>query len=407
MADPRPPMRPLLPARAGALALALLFHLCPSAPADAADFDSRLHGVALVDFGTPLADALDAWLRAHPPGGLVAVHRVVLGPVSPAPSNSAEAPLGAAGTDPLSCAPAVWRFDVLGTRVARHAKHAGVRHRQRPGHEKPGVSPHVPATDVVRVAMALPDPMSRCPFPEAPEVEVEETFSMAELDPFLRVSTSDQVVLLEDPARDFRRIWPAGVGAIDTIRAPGHTTSLTPVTDGSRIHPASAFKTLGAPSWFANEPFIPLEAPMAVGQRVGYYTTRLAFHIYQTYRFIRGYVSRGCVTLRTGDLRELRDALFVRETAIPLLIQAEALPGVFHPHPHEDGLHFRLKPFGDPERPTFRVSGNLYVTEKVTGPPPAPEALIGVYLDSETKLRARTSVADERAPSQDETRTRL
>ncbi len=404
MADPPAPMRPLLPARKGLVALAMFSVLAPRASADAADFDTRLHGVALVDFGTPVADALDAWLRAHPPGGLAAVHRVVLGPVSADRTDDAERP---PSTEPLSCAPAMWRFDVLGTRLARYAPSPRELRRQRPGHEKPGASAHVPATDVVRVTMALPDPMSRCPFPDAPEVTVEDAFTMAELDPFLRVSTSDQVVLLEDPAHDFRRIWPAGVGAIDTIRAPGHTTSLTPVTDGSRIHPASAFRKLGAPSWFANEPFIPLEAPMAVGQRVGYYTTRLAFHIYQTYRFIRGYVSRGCVTLRTGDLRELRDALFVRETAIPVLIQAEALAGVFHPHPHEAELYFRLKPFGDPENPDYKVSGNLYVTEKMKGAPPPAESLIGVYLDSETKLRARTSVAGERDAKPSETRRDL
>jgi hypothetical protein len=314
------------------------------------------------------------------------VHAVVLGPI---PATT--------GDTPDACRPAWWQFDVLGSRKTAPTRHSGAR---RPGrtplrHPKPGSRGHTDITDVVRVGLELPAPDSACPFPAEPRIEVLDRFPLSALNPFLHLSISDRVVLLEDPARDFRRIFPAGVGAIDHLRRPGHITSLTPATDGSRLDPETSFRTLGAPRWFANEPFLPIEAPMAVGNRIGFYTTRVAFHVFQTHRFMRAYVSRGCVTLRTGDLRELRDVLFARTTPIPLFIGAETMPDVYHPFPHEDGLHFVLKPFGPPERPTWRVSGNLYVTEKVVGPPPPGEVIVGVPLDSEARLRQRMTLATE------------
>jgi len=351
------------------------------------DFDVRLHGVALVDFGTPLADALDVYLRVTPPKPLVAIHRVVMGPIETGPD---------ADVDAEECRPARWLFDVIGTTDAAYAQRPRSRARGgRVGEEKPGSRGHIPATHVVRVALELPDPSTRCPMPSSPTVRVIETFEVADLRPSIHVSTSDQVVLVEDVTRNFRRIFPAGVGAIDRIRAPGQVTSLTPATSGSRIHPHSSFKTLGAPRWFKGEPFLPIEAPMPVGNRVGFYTTRVAFHIYQTYRFMRAYISRGCVTLRTGDLREIRDALFSRTDGVPVYVQSEPMPEVFHPFPHETDLYFRLKPFGPKDKPTFRVSGGLYVTEKVKAAPPVGRDLVDVFLDAEVRLRQRSALAGE------------
>src|SRR5262249_13389935 len=106
--------------------------------------------------------------------------------------------------------------------------------------------------------------------------------AFADLHPTLDVSLRDQIAALEDLSIAFRRGWPVGIGAADTIRRPGHLASLAPTTQSGKLDKTEAIAKLGG--WGRKLPFMPMRLP-AYGRRPSTgeikkwsYKTRVAFH---------------------------------------------------------------------------------------------------------------------------------
>lgn len=372
------------------LVCALGLGLVASAPAQASGIDPRFGGVELCELEAPVAAVAQAAILAENPAGLASIDAIVLVTDEADHDDVAEGldygvlvvdvigrPVRAGEVAPMSLA-ALTRSP-----VGRHPRR--VRRRE--------VTPVV-----VRLELPYVTGYDASVVPRVSAARELERFSYADLAPAIHVSTGDRVVLLEDARRGFRRVFPADVGAIDTIRNPGVVASLTPATDGARIRRESSYEALAAPAWFKNEPFLTFEAPSGWitaqgGLERSHYATRIGFHIYTTARFHRGYMSQGCIALRETDLNALADALYFGPASIPVRIQAAPLPDVYHPFPKEEGLHYALKNVGTAERPAFTTRGGLYLVEKQIGPPPEAQALADVYMDGERRLQGHVAIA--------------
>jgi len=219
---------------------------------------------------------------------------------------------------------------------------------------------------------------------------VVSVHAFADLHPTLDVSLGDQLAVLEDLAIGFRRVWPVGIGAVDTIRRPGHLATLTPTTQGGRLDKTEALSVLGG--WNRGQPYMPMSLP-AYGVRRSsgemkrwFYKTRVAFHAWPGQTFIRGYVSSGCVILRDNELGEMFAVVQSLPADLAFAVHASENPEARHPLPYASDVYWRLQDFGKPGHPQFRISGNLYVLEKVEGPPPDRTALVDIYHDSEARF---------------------
>ncbi|MCA9517433.1 MAG: hypothetical protein KC635_20975 [Myxococcales bacterium] len=375
--------------------LACSFALMLALPltAKASGIDPRFSGVELAELSAPLAAEAQRAILATNPAGLASIDAIVLVD-DELDHDDADAGLdyGVLVVDVIgrpvqgddlapSSVPAVTRSP-----VGKHPRR--VRRRE--------VTP-----EIVRMEIPYVTGLDASVVPRVGAARERERFAYADLKLAIHVSTGDRVVLLEDPRRGFRRVFPADVGAIDTIRNPGVTASLTPATDGARIRRESSYEALGAPVWFKNEPFLTLEAPTGWVTAQGtlkraHYATRVGFHIYTTTVFHRGYMSQGCVALRETDLNALADALYFGPESIPVAIQASPLPDVYHPFPPEEGLHYVLKNVGTAEKPRFTTRGGLYLVEKQAGAPPEAQELADVYMDGERRLQEHVAVAVSR-----------
>lgn len=321
--------------------------------------DPRLRGVALADLANPTTDAVLKALVASNPGRLDVL---------------VSASLVSAGDDNLV-------VDLVG-RAPRFRKKNVVDHSDR----KRGLG-------VVRVTVPLvkvaPDAAGvATPLP-APAVVVWE-HAFADMHPILDVSLSDEVAVLEDLTLGFRRVWPVGIGAADRIRRPGRLASLTPTTDGGRLSKDNALAVLGG--WNRGQPYMPMNLP-TYGRRPNgemrrwFYETRVAFHAWPGQGFIRGYVSRGCVILRDEELKELFAVVQAMPDDLAFGVHAAPIADAHHPWPYADDVHWRLQDFGREGHPQFRISGLLYVIEKITAePPPDRLALVDIYSDSEARF---------------------
>lgn len=222
--------------------------------------------------------------------------------------------------------------------------------------------------------------------------------AIVDLRPRLDVSLVDKLVVLEDDTVGFRRVFPVGIGALDRIRRPGRIASLTPATNDGRIDKKLARKRLGG--WNRNRPIMSLMLPAYWHKRDGQavtsrYKTPVALHAWppdpKHSPFVRSYVSAGCITFRDADLDEMYAFVMGLPDPIPLAIHAAARPDAIHPYPVAEALFWQLKEFdgGKDGVPRYRVSGGLYVTEKVTTAAPDPKSLVDIYGDSEEREVAR------------------
>lgn len=234
--------------------------------------------------------------------------------------------------------------------------------------------------------------LGRSDIPTLGELTHHEEHALADLSPRLAVSLTDRTLVLELPGLGLRRVFPAGVGALDAVRVHPHLTSLTPVTERARVSRKGAFERLAGPSWARNLPYIPFEVPWVattpaplMNERLYYAKTRLAFHAWPNPTFIRAFNSHGCVTLRDPDLLELAAFIFGAEAPLPLVIREETFADARHPFPHEDRQYWRLVNTGTPTAPAFQLRGNLYYLERLREPIPDISQLVGRFMDSESR----------------------
>ncbi|HRE91270.1 MAG TPA: L,D-transpeptidase, partial [Myxococcota bacterium] len=149
-------------------------------------------------------------------------------------------------------------------------------------------------------------------------------------------------------------------------------------------------------------PYIPLEVPWVStspaplsNERLYYAETRVALHAWPGLRFMRGFNSHGCITLRDGDLLELAAFVFGSEDPLPLTIRPtfEGALEARHPLPHEDKQYWRLVNTGTADRPAFSLRGTLYFLERLREPVPDITGFVGRFMDSERQAYRRGRLA--------------
>lgn len=215
------------------------------------------------------------------------------------------------------------------------------------------------------------------------DAAVLERRALAEMDLRLIMSIGDTVVRLEDTRSGFRRIWPLGVGAVDTIRLPGAVSSLTPTTEYGRLDKRGSWEIMRFPKHFQDKPYLPLHIPYARDGRLVWRATWIAFHIWQPPRFARGFLSHGCIRMRDQDLAELSAFVFGVETFIPVRIRAKPDPEMAHPHWKLKDRYWKLKNIGSASTPKYWIINGVWVTEYAPkSPVPAGETIEGITIDS-------------------------
>ncbi|MCB9734237.1 MAG: L,D-transpeptidase [Deltaproteobacteria bacterium] len=222
---------------------------------------------------------------------------------------------------------------------------------------------------------------------------------LTEMKPKVRVSIGDNLMVLEDAATDFRRIYPLGVGAIDQIRRPGELSSVTPTTSFGRLDKRESWEVMTFPKHFQDKPYLPLNVPRvrtdATGAQVlAYRPTWIAFHVWQPPRFARGFLSHGCIRMRDEDLAELAAVVYGVEDTVPVRIVAEPFPDAHHPHWKLTDRFYRLQNIGTKAEPKAWTINDVWKTEYVQDEPvPKPTDIVGITIDGkdlqELSLEAR------------------
>ena len=242
-------------------------------------------------------------------------------------------------------------------------------------------------------------PADHTPMPTVSDFVLLEEHPLAELSPRLLVSLVDRTLVLELEGLHLRRVMPVGVGALDPVRSHPAISSLTPITERARVSKAGAHLALNGSSWARGLPYIPLEVPWVstapaplAQERLYYAETRLAFHAWPGQRFMRGFNSHGCITLRDSDLLELTAFVFGSDAPLPLTIR-EAPLEARHPLPHEDKQYWRLVNTGTEDRPAFSLRGTLYFLERLREPVPDLSGFVGRFMDSERQAYRRGRLA--------------
>lgn len=242
-------------------------------------------------------------------------------------------------------------------------------------------------------------PAHHTPIPTADDFALLEEHPLAALRPRLLVSLVDRTLVLELEGLHIRRVLPVGVGALDPVRSHPAISSLTPITERARISKTGAHLALNGSSWARGLPYIPLEVPWVATapaplntERLHYAETRLAFHAWPGQRFMRGFNSHGCITLRDADLLELTAFVFGSSTPLSLTIR-EAPLEARHPLPHENKQFWRLVNTGTPDRPAFSLRGTLYFLERLREPIPDLSGFVGRFMDSERQAYKRGRLA--------------
>jgi hypothetical protein len=222
------------------------------------------------------------------------------------------------------------------------------------------------------------------------DYRITETHALLDLSPRLRVSLIDRIAVLDFPGLGLRRAFPAGVGALDHVRAHPTLMSLTPLTERARLARDGSYESLG--SWNRGMPYLTIQIPWVstgrfplYSERLYYAKTRLAFHAWPGKTFARAYNSRGCVTLRDADLNEVSAFVFGAKDALPLTVRDMPFGDVAHPFPIAEDHYWRLVDVGRPGKPAFTTMGGLYHIERVALTPPPVENLVGRYFDSEQR----------------------
>jgi len=226
------------------------------------------------------------------------------------------------------------------------------------------------------------------------DVEVLARNPITVMDLQVIVSIGDMTMRVEDTRSGFRRVYPLGVGAIDFIRIPGGTSSLTPTTEFGRLDKRGSWEVMTFPKHFQDKPYLPLHIPYprrndADPPELSWRATDVAFHIWQPPRFARGFLSHGCVRMRDEDLAELTAFVFGVETHIPIAIRAKPEATMGHPYWKLQNRFWKLKNIGSDSTPKYWIMNGVWVTEYAARTPvPAGDSIIGIPIDP-PRLRAR------------------
>ncbi len=212
---------------------------------------------------------------------------------------------------------------------------------------------------------------------------VLERRALAAMDLRLIMSIGDTVVRLEDARSGFRRVWPLGVGAVDTIRLPGAISSLTPTTEYGRLDKRGSWEIMRFPKHFQDKPYLPLHIPYERDGELVWRATWIAFHIWQPPRFARGFLSHGCIRMRDQDLAELSAFVFGVETFIPVRIRAKPDPEMAHPHWKLKDRYWKLRNIGSSSTPKYWIVNGVWVTEYAPrSPVPDGDSIEAITIDS-------------------------
>lgn len=329
------------------------------------EFDLRWRGVSLSDLPGAEAAMLTQAVRLANPGELSSVESVAWLERSVTPEGVVNG--SSASTVDLEPSP-------------RHLIQIVGRHARFATEADPGSARKLPLGVVVIQARLASDAS------DMPEFRIVREAPIASLDLEIKASLLDRLTVVSDESFGFARIYPAGVGALDTVRVPGEMSSLTPATELGRVSRESGFLTLNAPTWNRGLPYLPFEIPWVAnrpdGQRRWYVETRVAFHAFQGQTFSRGFNSHGCITLRDADLIELADLVFARAEPVPLVVRPNPFREHQHPLAHESGHYWALENLGSAARPAI-TRGNLYAIKKVKEAPPAIAEMVGVFMTGE------------------------
>lgn len=322
------------------------------------ELDLRWRGVALGDLPGSEALTLEGAVRLTNPAGLDAIESVAWLERAVVPIDDGPARATAGSLAPRHL------LQVVG-RAARFATP-----------DEPGTRERPPLGVVVLEARLAADAS------DMPTFKVVRESPMAALDVTIDASLSDRLVVVADELFGFIRVYPAGVGAIDRVRAPGRVASLTPTTELGRLSRDSSRLSLRVPSWARGKPYLPFEIPWVGKEKRWYVETRVAFHIWQERTFSRGFNSYGCITLRDQDLDELASVVFAHARPLPLRVQAAAYAQHRHPFPYEDDHYWQLDNLGTAARPVI-TRGAYYAIEKVDEAPPEVADMVDIFMVAE------------------------
>lgn len=323
--------------------------------------DPRHAGVALEDLGSALARAVDRHVR-----------------------HAADLDLGAVLSTSLHALDGTCLIvDV----VSRHPRFRDETPPQSAPWPFPGLRPRERAVGGVGLTRVRVDTAAAAGFCVATGHAVLGRASLGALRLSMRVSLRDTLAVVEDPGLGFRRLYPLGVGALDTVRRPGVLSSITPTTRHGRLDRRASWAVMTAPAHFQGKPYLPLHAArLRKGPDgapiVSWYPTWIAFHVWQLPRFARGFLSHGCVRMRDEDLAELASFVFGDSRGLSVDIIAERFVDARHPHWKLADRYYRLKNVGTRARPKPWIINGVWVTEYVHGQPlPDVSALVGTSFD--------------------------
>jgi hypothetical protein len=214
------------------------------------------------------------------------------------------------------------------------------------------------------------------------EPEILWQKSLADISLQYRVSVAEWVGVLTDDSIGFRRVLPLGGGAIDRgVRVPHVLTSLTPTFEDAVLDKKYSWRELNNPWYFRSKPYIPIAVGRSWTRPDGtvhrFYTeSNIAFHIWQSKGFERGFFSRGCMRMRTDDLMELAAYVFGADKPIPVKVRIPVMPDADHPHPTKTDIYWEILNYGTAEKPRYLLEyGQLYKTGLGTTPLPRLEDL--------------------------------
>lgn len=197
--------------------------------------------------------------------------------------------------------------------------------------------------------------------------------SMTETNFSVYISLLERKITFNDSVSNISMVFPIGVGAInDKVSNKYVTRLMTPNFGEVFLSRKTMLKKRRRPSYFKAEPFIWIMRGTDKTKDI----TPFGLHIKQSKNMKRGFVSHGCMRMRTLDIRTVYQLMYSMEQEfIPLIMTLSNNAPFDHPYPKDDKRYNRLKNFGTPEEPMAMrgEEDNLQIVETIYGTPPVEE----------------------------------
>lgn len=177
-----------------------------------------------------------------------------------------------------------------------------------------------------------------------PSSTLVESIDLKDTEFEVNVAMLDRRVLMTDKKSDLKFIFPTGVGSVDIKTEYNDVRLLTPIYKNSFLDKKRAIYARSKPKYFLGKPFIRITTKEDVSK--GH--TAIGFHIDQNNgRLVRGFVSHGCLRLRSIDLYMMYDIV---RFGTPQRISVNTRYRIEgdqsdHPYPRKDSSYSRLKKY--------------------------------------------------------------